>query len=275
MEGAAVPRRGLSLPDRTPSGGTARAGSPQEATGAVAGPGPATSFLSSLILPGSAQWMQGQDRSYLYLGLELLGWIGFLHERHQGADYRNGYQDLAHTYALLAGDESGSPGGFSYYETLGRYVASGAWDADPAAEGLQPETDPDTYNGTVWSLAADLYLSGESGTEDPEAVRMALLYYQERAYPPEHAWDWSGNSEQMSRYGDLIERSDESFRRSTVILGAVVANHLLSAVDGFLSSRLSSDRTLRLSSDVRPDPGPGGTSGRLLWSLQLRVNAVP
>lgn len=243
---------------------------------AARGPGSATSFLSSLLLPGSAQWMHGQNRSYLYLGLEVLGWIGFLHERHQGADYRDGYRDLARTYALLAHEESGAPGGFGYYETLGEWVASGAWDVEPGTEGLQPEMNPDTYNGSIWSLATDLYLSGEGGTDDPEAYRRALLYYQERAYPPEQGWDWSGNTARMAWYRDLIERSDESFRRSTVILGAVVANHLLSAVDGFLSSRLSFDRTLRFSSTVRPDPAaPGGTPADLLWSFQLRLNAIP
>ena len=124
----------------------------------------------------------------------------------------------------------------------------------------------------------DLYLSGDGRADDPDARRMALLYYQERAYPTEQGWDWQGNSVQMSRYRDLIEKSDESFRRSTVILGAVVANHLLSAVDGFLSSRLSSDSSLRFSSGIRPGrafSAPDGSTDDLLWSFQLRVNATP
>ncbi|MFP3949335.1 MAG: hypothetical protein ACLFWG_11470, partial [Longimicrobiales bacterium] len=206
------------------------------------GPGPGASFLASLAAPGSAQWMHGQHRTWLYMGMELVGWLGFLHARHRGADFRDAYRDVAWSYARVDAVGEDFDGGFDFYETLGQWTASGAWDADPETDGVQPETDPSTYNGNIWSLASDLYLSGEGAASDPEALQMALLYYRERAYRPEQAWNWSGNSSQLERYRDLIERSDDSFRRATVILGAVVANHLLSAVDGFLSSRVSSDR---------------------------------
>lgn len=235
------------------------------------GPGPAASFLASLIAPGSSQWMHGQRRTYLYLGLELAGWIGFFQGRYQGADYRSAYRDVALTHAALESDPDGFTGGFGFYETLGQWTTSGQWDAEPATEGLQPETDPETYNGNIWSLASDLYLSGEGSGSDPDAMQMALLYYRERAYSPEQSWDWSGNSAQLDRYRDLIERSDDSFRRATVILGAVVANHLLSAVDAFLSTRISSERAVRLSSDTRPF----GRSRAMRWTFELSLNPFP
>ena len=236
-----------------------------------ASPGPGTSFLASLAVPGSAQWMHGQDRTWLYMGLELAGWVGFFHGRHRGMDFRDQYRDVAWTYARLDPGGEGFTGGFGFYETLGQWTASGSWDADPTTDGVQPETDSNTFNGNIWSLASDLYLSGEGAESDPEAMQMALLYYRERAFPPEQAWDWSGNSGQLERYRDLIERSDDSFRRATVILGAVVANHLLSAVDGFLSTRIASDRAVRLSSSARPY----GPTRAMRWTFELRLNPLP
>jgi hypothetical protein len=66
----------------------------------------------------------------------------------------------------------------------------------------------------------------------------------------------------------LIERSDDRFRQATLVLGAVLLNHLAAAVDAWLSTPPSLEHTtLR----IRPDPmGPDGS-----WRVSLHIGAFP
>ena len=85
------------------------------------------------------------------------------------------YRDLAWEAARIQ-DGPRVDAGWPYYEAMSHYLASGAFDADPAA-GLQPEEDPATYNGSVWSLARGIYLGGTSDPGSPE-------------YAAALAWSW-------------------------------------------------------------------------------------
>lgn len=228
--------------------------------------GAGRTFVASLIVPGSGQWLRGQSRSYAYLAVEAIGWGVFLHRRFEGDRLRERYRDLAWNAARSHRGGPRVDGDFDYYEVLGRFESSGVWDADPTRPGLQPETDPDTYNGSIWSLARDLYLAG---AEDPDSAawERAIEFYRERGFPPEMEWDWSRNPAAHRQYRGLIDRSDGAFRDATLVLGVIVANHLLSAVDGYLSARLSSSAAPAFV------PGPEGpsASGDPLLRLQVSV----
>jgi hypothetical protein len=50
-------------------------------------------------------------------------------------------------------------------------------------------------------------------------------------------WDWSAALGAQSEFSGLVEASDSRFRQATTLLGVVLANHLLSAGDAFVSSR--------------------------------------
>lgn len=229
-------------------------------------PGQGGAFLASLILPGAGQWLRGEARGYVYLALEAAGWAAYLHRRSEGRRLRGDYRDFAWRTARSGSAGPRVDGDFGYYEALAQYPASGAWDAEPDRPGLQPETDPSTYNGSIWALARDLYLSGE-GEPGTEGRSRALEFYRTRGYPPEMAWDWSGDSGSLNRFRDLIDESDGAFRDATLLLGVVAANHLVSAVDGFVTGRSSSEGapSVRLE---RP-PGPAGGI-RLRVDLPLR-----
>ena len=229
------------------------------------GPGAARTFVTSLVVPGGGQWLQGQSRAYLYLGLELVGWGAFVQGRLDGSDLRDRYRDLAWNVARGGDGDPAGEGDFRYYEALADYPSSGAWDLDPAREGLQPETDPETFNGTVWSLAREIYsLAENDGEGDSEARRRALEYYRRNGYPPEMSWSWIGHPDAAERYRRLIEESDDAFRRATIVLGMIAANHVLSAVDGFLSARIAADRTPSAAASLPP-------WHRTRLSLELRV----
>lgn len=218
-------------------------------------------FGASLLLPGGGQWLQGQRRSYAYLAVEALGWALFLHGRHRGAGLRDRYRELAWRVARDGRGTGPDVPGFEYYEALARYGASGAWDRDPGRPGLQPELDPGTYNGRIWALARELH-PGE--TEDEEGSK-ALEYYREHAYTPDLWWDWSRNPEAADRYRRLIDDSDGAFRRATAVLGVIAANHVLSAVDGFLSVRLAAEPEPRGRSALAPISRDGR------WRVEVHV----
>jgi hypothetical protein len=53
-------------------------------------------------------------------------------------------------------------------------------------------------------------------------------------------------------YEDLIQQSDENLRNSTTILGVILANHVVSAVDALISARLRIPDPDALSMHVVP-----------------------
>jgi len=203
---------------------------------AVGGPPLAPTFLS-LALPGTGQHVLGQNRKWIYGALEVVGWVAFLERRGAGGEYRDRYRDFAWDQGRM---QSGAriDGGFDYYETLSKWTSSGAFDTDPTLSGVQPEMDPATYNGSIWTLASQIFIPGGGPVPETDpAFQEALGYYVKRAYGMEFLWDWSGVSGGRQELAGLIEASDDRFRQATTALGVVIANHLISAADAFLSSR--------------------------------------
>jgi hypothetical protein len=127
-------------------------------------------------------------------------------------------------------------GDFAYYERLVHWTRSGAFDRDPGADGVQPELDGATFNGSVWSLAMRIH--GATGVPETDpAYGDALAYYGAHAYPTELLWDWSGTPGAQSEYEKLLDTSDSRFRQATTVLGVIIANHVLSAADAYLTAR--------------------------------------
>ena len=127
--------------------------------------------------------------------------------------------------------------------------------------GIQPETDPSTFNGSIWALASGLFLPPDETvpTDDPRYLR-AIDYYQDRAFGTPLLWDWGGTGSAQDDYADLIRTSDDGFRQATNVLGAIIANHVVSAIDAFVSAR--GIRTPEMS---RIDAMPIATGTR--WSF--------
>lgn len=236
---------------------------PQQAADGVS---PARVTLLSALVPGAGQYVQGQRRAWVYVALEALGWVAYAERRSAGADLRSRYRDFAWTEARLrAGPRI--DGDFDYYETLTHWQRSGSFDADGAMAGVQPEPDPATFNGSIWALATQLFLPGGPGVpEDDPQYQRALDYYRQRAYGPEFLWDWTGTGMAQDELASLIRRSDDRFRQATSILGLVFANHLVSMVDAYVSSRAPG---ASVRSAFVPSPGSGG----LMWTTRVKLAA--
>ncbi len=223
---------------------------------------------ASLLLPGTGQWMLGQRRWALYAVLEVAGWTGFWNRRRNGHQLRDDYRALAWNAARAHLGGLRVDGDFDYYEDMANVPASGLFDTDPGLSGVQPETDPATFNGQIWELARGLFFSSSQPEPLPgsSAYQQALAYYVERSYGDELRWDWEGRSAERADFRSLIERSDESLRAATTLLGAIGANHLLSAVDALISARLSAAGGGEVRSAILPTPIPGRWAVELWWS---------
>ena len=218
-----------------------------------------------MLFPGTGQLLLGKGRWVLFVGLELVGWLVHLDQRRDGHRLRTEYIDVAWMVARYGDPQPGRESDFEYYETMGSWSRSGNWDADPARAGVQPEDDADTFNGATWELARDIFLPLEAGEGHPSFAK-ALEYYEGRAYPPGLLWEWTGKEESLKQYRNLIKRSDEALRTASVVLGAVVANHLLSAVDAFVSSHLPVEGSVSASTGLR-----GRVQGPVLeWMVEVR-----
>ncbi len=238
--------------------------------GVAGGPGgaallrtPGGAFAASLALPGAGQAALGLRRWPAYLALEAGFWWLWADARGDFRGFRDGYRDLAWEVARIR-EGPRRDGGWSYYETMSRYVASGAFDIDPAP-GLQPEEDPTTWNGTVWEIARGVYLPG--GVSDPEAPEYALAldWYRQRAAGPGFLWSWSGRASDLDRFRALIGSADDARRTQTTALGLILANHLVSAVDALIAARIMTPGRPELHGRLLPGPvGP-------IWRLELRV----
>lgn len=206
--------------------------------------GTGRAVLYSTLLPGLGQRLLGQGRWAAFAAMEIWSVLQYLDEYREGRELEDRYRDLAWQVARRISSGPRVEGGFEYYEALTEFRSSGAYDADPGRSGIQPEQDPDTYNGYIWVLARDIYLpETDSGSVDESSPRYqaAVDYYLSRAYAPSLAWNWGENDLQQAEYAQLIRESDENFRRATTMIGVILANHLLSAVDALITSRLGTD----------------------------------
>lgn len=223
-------------------------------------------MLLSLAVPGAGQRLLGQRRGWAYLAVETLGWGLWLERRRSGAAARDEYRDLAWERARLQIGPR-MDGSFPYYETLSKWTRSGSYDEDALAPGVQPESDPAAYNGSIWALARELFLGGvPDPPESSPQYQRALAYYGERAYGVAFLWDWTGTGTAQEEFTSLIAKSDGRFRQATNVLGAVLANHVLASVDAYLSARgHASPVRLRLG------PAPGGAGSRWLGGLHVEI----
>lgn len=218
-------------------------------------PAPAAA-ARSLVVPGWGQLALGQRRAFAYAAAEAILWALWADRRGAGNDLRRAYRDLAWQTARHPGGSSRQDGPWAYYETLSKWARSGLFDRDATLPGVQPEEDPATFNGSIWALARALHLGGGAGAPvDPDAAyEAAVAWYRERAYGDGFLWDWTGKGDALEEYRELIHGSDDRFRQATAALGAVLANHVLSGTDAFLSARLPGTAEVRVAAPLPGEP---------------------
>lgn len=131
-------------------------GPPEQATN------PGKAFLFSALVPGAGQWYQGQERWPAYIAVEAWAWIEFVDWRRDGRTLKRKYRDLAWQVARRVGSGPRIEGGWEYYEALTHFRSSGTFDSDPVRPDVQPESDPATFNGSIWALAQEIFFPKDS-----------------------------------------------------------------------------------------------------------------
>jgi hypothetical protein len=219
----------------------------------------------SALLPGTGQWLLDQDRFIPYLALEAYAWLKYASDSREGARQRAEYRRLARTVARAQFATSTPNGNWEYYERMEHYTESGVYDAIPGG-ALQPEPDTTTFNGSVWLLARETYWEDPNTPPDPgsTAYTNALVFYSQRAVTPNYRWSWRDAQLEQDLFRRTIARSNDFYRQAAQDLAVVIANHVLSTVDSYVTVRLRSRRGVGRGTAV----GSGSDDG---YDLTLRV----
>jgi hypothetical protein len=230
---------------------------------------PDRAFLASLAVPGAGQYMLGQARWVPYAVVETYGWLRFTERRSTASRLARRYRDLAWSSARAGTGVERRDTTFAYYELLTKSTRSGAFDAAPSEDGVQPEDDPATYNGEQWRLARALFVPlGSAGLPGTPGYDAALGYYMANAIPDAYAFAWPSGTDR-ARYTALIKDSDDAYSSSSIVVGLILANHLTSSIDALITARLRrGGRDLRFESGIVPDERGRG------WHAPLRLETA-
>jgi hypothetical protein len=180
----------------------------------------------------------GQDRWLPYLAIEAYAWFQYAASRADARRQSRAYRDLARDVAQAPFGAT-REGDFDYYERMKHFSESGVYDLVPGDE-IDPEIDTLTSNGALWLLARRTYWTDPDAAPDRASAqyRNALTFYATRAVRPEFRYSWRNAQFEHDIFRRTIDRSNSAYRRSVEYLGVVLANHVLSTVDGYMTIRL-------------------------------------
>ncbi|MCC6245261.1 MAG: hypothetical protein IT353_20635 [Gemmatimonadaceae bacterium] len=195
--------------------------------------------VASAVIPGSGQFALGQQRSVGYAIAEVYFVMQALAARRDGNRDRDEYRALAADVARRPFSTSRPIGGWDYYESMEKFLASGVYDRVPGGE-INPETDESTFNGVRWRLARETFWRNPDSvpaTNTTEYQR-AITFYTERAVPDAYRWSWRDAQLQQDVYRQTIESANRSYQRAVTLFGVVGANHLVSLIDAYITVRV-------------------------------------
>lgn len=232
--GGAVALRTPIVPIAASSDGRERVESPSLSARA-----PWWAPVASGVLPGAGQFSMGQQRSVGYLVAEGYLLLQQVRARRDANRDRDAYRALAFDVARQPFGGERPRGNWDYYESMEKYLESGAFDRIPGG-AIDPETDETTYNGARWLLARETYWLNPAvapALGSPEYQR-AIAFYQSRAVPAAYRWSWRDAQLQRDVYAQTIASANRSVQRAVNYVGLIGANHLVSLIDAYVSVRV-------------------------------------
>lgn len=195
--------------------------------------------LASAVVPGSGQALLGQDRFIAYLAVELFATLGYFDQHNAQMNATLRYQGLAANIARALYPGPYPVGPWAYYEILEHYPQSGVFNYTPGGT-FTPEPDGTTYNGAAWLLARQTYWDDPNKQPDPSSAqyRNALAFYIARAIQPQFRFSWINAQLEQDVYVQTVEQRNQAARDARTQLGLLLANHLLSMVDAYVTLRV-------------------------------------
>lgn len=215
--------------------------------------------LASAAVPGSGQALLGQDRFVAYLAVELFAVLGYVDQHNAQMHATDRYQGLAANVARSLYPGPYPVGNWAYYEIVEHYPQSGVFNLDPGGT-FTPEGDITTYNGAAWLLARQTYWTDPNVQPDPSSAeyRKALAFYLGRAIQPQYRFSWVNARLEQDVYVQTIEQRNQAARDARLQLGILIANHLLSMVDSYV--------TLRVHGGLGATGAPTSLSATIPWA---------
>lgn len=215
--------------------------------------------LASAVVPGTGQALLGQNRFIAYLAVEGFAVLGYLDQQSEEARERGRYQSLANNVARSLYPGNLPTGPWAYYELMEHYPQSGVFDLDPGGT-FTPEVDITTYNGAAWLLARQTYWTDPNVQPDPTSApyRKALAFYIARAIQPQYRFSWVNAQLEQDVYIQTIQQANQAARDARMQLGILIANHLLSMVDAYV--------TLRVHGGLGAPNSPTSLSATIPWA---------
>jgi hypothetical protein len=244
--GASLPARITTPPRDAPDGASDSTQAPAKRIhlGPISIPRRDSSWwvpLASAVVPGTGQALLGQNRFIAYLAVEGFAFLGYLDQHNEQLRERDRFESLALSIARSSFTGSGSQpvGPWAYYELLEHWKSSGVFDLVPGGT-FTPEGDITTYNGAAWLLARQTYWNDPNVQPDPNSseYRKALAFYIARAVQPQFRWSWQNAQLEQDVYIQSIEHANQAARDARTQLGILLANHLLSMVDAYVTLRV-------------------------------------
>ena len=210
---------------------------------------PVLMSLASLAVPGTGQLLQGNSRGYAYLAAEVLLWGGFYLLEKDGLDERDRYETFADDHW--------------------NFVAYSNWYATECAECQENGDCEDAY------LCRPL---AEYGTQEYyEDIGKYETYWRwwdldGTEDDPETGWrDFTdADVDLRNAYYDMRKDSNRSLEHARYAMMAALLNHVVSAVDAFLTSRAGTEPHTDSGSDLGFEFDVADGGGGLRCALTTR-----
>lgn len=193
----------------------------------------------SAAVPGAGQGLLGQERGVAYLVAEAYIALQAVNAARGARRERDAYREIARTVARAPFGGARPDGPWYYYEKMQFALESGVFNKTPG-NGFTPESDPATFNGSIWLLARETFWRDPDvapSVTSPEYQR-ALDFYRRRAATDAYLWSWRDAQLAQDLFRQTIARSNQASRQAKQWVGLLLANHALSAVDAYVNVRL-------------------------------------
>jgi len=196
--------------------------------------------IASAIIPGLGQVRLGKDRFVGYMAAEAFLIFQYAKNNREGNDNTREYRAIARDIARRNFPGTHPDTSWQYYEKVATFLESGLFTESTSGGPTIPESHADTYNGKQWVAARETYGIPLDLVDASRHANYAdaLAFYESRAIPQAYGWSWRNAQLEKDVFTRTIARSNDAFRRANSDLVALIANHLLSAVDAFASVRL-------------------------------------
>jgi hypothetical protein len=199
---------------------------------------PNRAFLSSLVVPGSGQLYVGAKRGYLFLAADIALLVGYFITHSDAENTRDDYRELVREHVIFDG-----PGTFETWDPI-----------------------EDFEHATLFDNWHNVY------TESDEAVsRMGKWYWIDRTTYRDENRGNKGDSPSRLEAKRLRLESNDKFESARTLLGGVILNHAISAVEArIVAKKHNKKKGFRLMSfkpidfDIRTAVLPGGVESQLI-----------